>query len=249
MVGVGRALVSTPAVFLFDEPLAHLDVGQRGETRRQIVDVVRSSGVTALYVTHDQSEAMAIADRVALLHEGRLVQVGRPMDLFERPDSMLVASFVGSPPIGLLPARLVESGGFAAFEVGGRSLPLWSPVPPSSAGHVGSEVVLGLRAQDVYEAGGQPEDADSVELPAMVTASEYVGRHTVISAQVQASSGGVLPESVLAALPFGATLRALFPARTTVRPGDTVRLGVNVTRAHVFDAVTGLALWHPEAPA
>ena len=86
-------------------------------------------GVTTFYVTHDQAEALAVADRLALLHEGAVVQVGKPMELYERPVDLVVCGFVGSPPIGLLPARLVESGGLAGFEVGSRTLPLWRPVP------------------------------------------------------------------------------------------------------------------------
>ncbi len=248
MVGVGRALVSTPEVFLLDEPLAHLDAGQRAAARRQIVDVVRSAGVPTLYVTHDQSEAMAIADRVALLHEGRLVQLGRPLDLYDRPANVLVATFLGNPPIGLLPARLVSRADFGAFEVGGQVLPLWGPVPEPLAGHVGSDVVLGLRASDVLEAGARPEDPDRVVLGATVTMTEYSGRHIAVSAEVRSSSLTALHESVLAAMPFGATLRALFPPQARVRPGDAVRLAVDVSRAHVFDGDTGQALWHPNVP-
>ena len=129
LVGIGKALVRVPDVFLLDEPLAHLDAAQRVRVRRQIVEVVRSLGVTTLYVTHDQAEALAVADRLALLHEGAVVQVGKPMELYERPVDLVVCGFVGSPPIGLLPARLVSSGGLAGFEVGSRTLPLWRPVP------------------------------------------------------------------------------------------------------------------------
>jgi multiple sugar transport system ATP-binding protein len=247
-VGVGRALVATPEVFLLDEPLAHLDPGQRTQVRRQIVDVVRSTGVATLYVTHDQTEAMAIADRIALLHEGRLVQLGRPMDLYHRPASVLVAAFLGTPAMGFLPARLVSSQGFAAFEVGGHTLPLWSPVLEPLANHLGDEVVLGLRSPDVLDADAQPDGLDHVVLPATVTGLEYTGRQTVVSADVQGSSLAAIDESVLAAMPLGTTLRAHFHPRTTVRAGDAVRLAVDVSRAHVFDAATGQALWHPDVP-
>ena len=100
-------MVQVPDVFLLDEPLGDLDAVQRTEVRRQIVEVVRSLGVPTFYVTHDPGEGLAIADRVALLHEGVIVQVGRPRELYERPVNLFVAEFVGDPTIGLLPARLV----------------------------------------------------------------------------------------------------------------------------------------------
>src|SRR4051812_19284515 len=106
LVGIGHALVSVPDVFLFDEPLGDLDAVQRTEVRRQMVDAVRKLGVTTFYVTHDQAEGLAVADRVAFLHRGEVVQVGRPRDLYDRPANLLVAGFIGAPSIGLLPARL-----------------------------------------------------------------------------------------------------------------------------------------------
>jgi multiple sugar transport system ATP-binding protein len=162
LVGVGRALVQVPDVFLLDEPLAGLDTAQRTRVRQEIVGVVRSLGVTTLYVTHDQAEGLAVADRIALLHQGAVVQVGRPMELYRRPMDLYVAGFVGTPPIGLLPARLVSAAGQAGFAVGDRTLPLWRPVPSPLCDHVGREVVLGFRSEDVREATADRHDPDSV---------------------------------------------------------------------------------------
>jgi multiple sugar transport system ATP-binding protein len=245
LVGVGHALVQTPDVFLLDEPLGDLDAAQRAQVRRQIVDAVRSLGVTTIYVTHDQAEGLAVADRVALLHEGTVVQVGSPRDLYERPAGLLVAGSVGSPLIGLLPARLVVADGLAGFTVGARTLPLWRPVPPPLRASVGREVVLGLRAEDVHDAAGG-HDQDSVALDAVVTDVEFCGSHTVVTLAV---GGAAVPVPGLAPGPAGsagATLRSRFPARSGVRPGDAVRVAVEAGRAHVFDAVTGTALWHPD---
>jgi multiple sugar transport system ATP-binding protein len=231
LVGVGHALVQVPEVLLLDEPLAALDAAQRTEVRRQIVDVVRSLGVPTILVTHDQADGLAVADRVALLDQGQVVQVGRPRDLYERPVDLLVAGSVGSPAIGLLPARVVSSAGQAGFVVlADRTLPLWGPLPPPLAGRVGDDVVLGLRAEDVHEASGGA-DPDAVVLDGVVRDAEYTGSRTEVCVEI----GG----------PTGATLRTFLPSRAAVRPGAAVRLAVTAVTAHVFDAATGRALWHP----
>lgn len=243
LVGIGRALVQTPAAFLLDEPLAHLDAAERLRVRRRIVEVVRSLGVTTLYVTHDPIEALALADRVALLHEGALVQVGPPADLYERPVSVLAAVSVGSPPIGLLPARLVagDPGELAGYAVGARTLPLWGPAPEGLAGR---ELVLGFRPEDVlpHPAAG-PEQ---VTLDVVVTAVEYTGRHQTATLAVGAPPV-TAPGAGLAA-PGGATLRALFPPRPPIAAGTATRVCLDARRAHVFDATTGTALHHPDGP-
>jgi len=234
LVGIGRALVQQPAAFLLDEPLAHLDAAERLRVRRRIVEVVRPLGVATLYVTHDPTDALAIADRVALLHEGRVVQVGRPAELYERPVSVLAAVSVGFPTMGLLPARLVVSGGLAGYQVGPRTLPLWGP-PAVPAG----EVVLGFRPEDVHPVPWP----DAVELEAVVTAVEYTGRNQAVTLAVGA--GPVTAPGADLAAAGGATLRALYPARDPVRTGDAVRVSVDARSAHVFDPVTGAALHHP----
>jgi multiple sugar transport system ATP-binding protein len=244
LVGVGRAMVRTPAVFLLDEPLAHLDAADRLRVRRRIVEVVRDLGVTTLYVTHDQADAMAIADRVAVLREGVLVQVGQPRELYSRPVDLFVAGFVGAAPMGLLPARLVASPGSAGFRVGARTLPLWAPVPGELTGSVGQQVVIGVRPEDVYDAtdGCAPE---LVALPATVLAAEHTGREKVVTVEVAAppvTTPGADPAEARAT---AARLRARFPVRAAVRPGTSVQVAVDVARAHVFDATTGRELWHP----
>ena len=120
-------------MFLLDEPLSHHDAVERIRMRRQIADTVRQLGVTTIYVTHDQSEALAIADRIAVLRQGSVAQIGTAHELYARPADVFVADFIGGTPINLLPAKLVESGGQAGFQVGparcrcgGRSPRNWS---------------------------------------------------------------------------------------------------------------------------
>lgn len=242
LVGIGRALVQVPDVFLLDEPLGDLDAVQRVEVRRQIVDVVRSLGVTTFYVTHDQAEGLAVADRVALLHEGALVQVGSPRELYERPVDVLAAESVGEPMIGLLPARLVSAEGQAGFEVGPRTLPLWRAVPRPLLDSVGRDVLLGFRAEDVPDADAG-EHSDAVTLEALVTDVEYTGRQQVIGVAVQAAPV-IAPNAGFART--ATTVHAFRPSDAEIRPGDTVRIALEGARAHVFDAATGRALWHPD---
>jgi multiple sugar transport system ATP-binding protein len=234
LVGVGRALVQTPRAFLLDEPLAHLDVAERLKARRRIVDVVRSLSVTTLYVTHDPTEALAVADRVALLHEGTVLQVGPPATLYERPVDLVAAAAVA--PIGLVPARVQGTGGLAGYRVGNSTLPLWGPAP-SDVDDRG--LVLGFRAEDVLASA----EADAVPLDAVVTGVEYTGRHQ--SATLAVGAPPVTAPGAGLSAAGGATLRALYPPRDPVRAGDAVRIWLDARRAHVFDAVTGRALHHP----
>lgn len=246
LVGIGRALVQVPDVFLLDEPLSNLDAASRMQSRRQIVDVVRELGVTTFYVTHDQSEALAVADRIALLHGGRIVQLDPPMELYERPADLVVAGFVGSPPIGLLSARLVTADGLAGFQVGPRILPLWRPAPPPLETHVGREVVLGFRPEDVHRAAAG-HDPETVSLRGVVTGVEYTGRNTLVSVAIDgpAVTAAGADAGAVTAGSEGSNLRALYPADARIVPGDGAQVAVEAARAHVFDAVTGRALWHP----
>ena len=240
LVGIGRALVRAPDAFLLDEPLAHLDAAGRLRVRREIVSVVRSLGVTTFWVTHDQAEALSVADRVALLDAGALVQLGTPADLYERPVDLVAATLVGSPQIGLLPARLVVSGGQAGFVVGARTLPLWGPVPPPLAPYAGREVVLGLRPEEVRDAGPGADPAEVV-LTGVATTVEYTGRRTEVAVAI-----GAPPVTAPGATAIAATLRAFFAPGAQVRRGDEVRVALEAARAHVFDPDTGRALHHPQ---
>jgi multiple sugar transport system ATP-binding protein len=243
LADIGRALTRVPSVFLLDEPLAHLDAAERSRIRRQIVDLVRGLDVTTLYVTHEQADALAIADRIAVMQDATIVQVDTPQNLYARPANLFVAGFVGTPQIGLLSARVVDSGGSGGFQVGARTLPLWGPLPVELRDRVGQEVVLGLRPEDVYDAtdGCDPE---LVAMPATVVAGEHTGRESLATLELAAppvTAPGADPWDVRAGR---ARLRARFSRRTSVRPGSSIPVAVDVARAHVFDPATGRALRH-----
>jgi multiple sugar transport system ATP-binding protein len=247
LADIGRALTRVPSVFLLDEPLAHLDAAERHRVRHQIVELVRRLNVTTLYVTHEQADALAIADRIAVMQDGTVVQADTPQNLYARPANLFVAGFVGTPPIGLLSARLVESGGFAGFRVGARTLPLWRPLPPELRDRTGQEVVLGLRPDDVYDAS-EGCDPELVAMPATVVAAEHTGPDTVATLELAAppvTASGADPWDTGAGR---ARLRARFSRRTPARLGSSMQVAVDVARAHVFDPVTGRALWHAAKP-
>ncbi len=220
--GVGRALERAPAAFLFDEPLAHLDAGERARVRRTIVAAVRTAGVPALWVSHDQAEMMAVGDRLAVLHGGRVAQTGPPREVYERPCDVVVAGFLGEPEIALLPARAVEGG----YTVGPRVLPVWGALPAGI--EPGREVLLGLRAEDV----GPPGDPAAVLLPAVVTRTEPAGRAVTVTAELAVPGDA-----------DGARIVARLPGDPRV--GARIELAVDARRAHVFDRGTGGALAHP----
>jgi multiple sugar transport system ATP-binding protein len=241
-VGVGGALIQEPAVFLLDEPLAHLAAGERWQVRRQVTDAVRKRGITTFYVSNDPGEVMGIADRMALLREGGVVQVGTPGDLYDRPADLFAAAFIGSPAIGILPARLVVSGGSAGFRVGARTLPLWDAPAPELLEHAGKDLVLGLRPEHVHDASDW-QHPDVITLPATVVrideARPVVVAAVEVSAPAVTAPGADRPEAA------GAVLRCRFARDSGVRTGDRVEVAVEAARAHVFDAVTGRALHHP----
>lgn len=226
--GIGRALVREPKAFLLDEPLAHLDPGERARMRRLIAEAVRGSGAATIYVTHDQTEAMAIGDRIAVINRGRLHQVGSSTDLYHRPVDLFVADFVGQAPLGIVPARVVASGGLVGYRVGERTLMTWRPLPDALAGTVGGVVTLGLRPESVTAMPPDP-DPDATVLSGRVQAVERTGRDTFVTV--------VLPAGRLIGRDDG---------QSRVRVGDVIGLSVNAAAAHVFDAATGRALHHPE---
>jgi multiple sugar transport system ATP-binding protein len=238
LVGVGHATIDVPNAYLFDEPFAHLDAAGRAAARRTVAARIREAGVPALYVTHDQEDAFAVADRIAVLRAGRVVQDGTGRELWERPVDLFVAQFVGSPPMGLLRGRLVEAGGTAGFVIGARTLPLWSPVPDLLRDRLGADVLLGLRPESVGPVGG----AQTVGLDGTAVVVERTGPATAVTEELDlppVTAPGADP-------PAGrARLTARFPPRAALRTGDPVRVAVDATRVHVFDPVTGRALWHP----
>jgi multiple sugar transport system ATP-binding protein len=216
-VAMGRAIVRAPKVFLFDEPLSNLDAKLRVHTRIEIRELHDRLGATSIYVTHDQVEAMTLADRIVVMHEGVIQQAGPPLALYDRPGNLFVAGFIGSPPMNLLDGRIAGADGGllrVALDGGGHLL---VAAAPDVAG--GSAVVAGVRAEDLL-----PSSAPTA-LQCRVRAVEQLG-----------AEGHV---HVLA----GATRICLATReRTALRPGDAIGLSAAPERVHLFDRASGRRL-------
>jgi multiple sugar transport system ATP-binding protein len=237
-VAMGRAIVRQPKAFLMDEPLSNLDAKLRVQMRADIKKLQSDLGVTTIYVTHDQVEAMTMGDRVAVIRKGRLQQVAPPEELYERPVNVFVAGFIGSPAMNILQAR-IENG---AAVVGDSRLPVHG-----LAAHEGGEVLIGLRPEAFEDAALANGDARP-RLPARVELREALGSEVL----VHFSTAGRLAatdELLEIAEDAGddraaerATLVGRFSPRTRVREGDAIDVAVDVDQLLVFDPKTGVAI-------
>jgi len=213
-VAMGRAIVRQPQVFLMDEPLSNLDAKLRVQTRTQIASLQRRLGVTTVYVTHDQTEALTMGDRIAVLKDGLLQQVGTPRDLYETPNNVFVAGFIGSPAMNLLPAELVGEGA----RVGTATVPVDAGI---RAAATGSSVTVGIRPEDLELAtNGEPGLTVVVDLVEELGADGYLYGHTVGDGE-------------------RADVVARVDGRVHPAGGDTVTLVPHPSRLHVFDTATG----------
>jgi len=211
-VALGRAIVRRPKLFLFDEPLSNLDAKLRGRMRGEIARLHRELGITTIYVTHDQAEAMTLGSRIAVLEAGRLLQLGPPLEVFERPSTDFVATFIGSPPMNLVAGR-VQAG---IFTSGGFRLAL--------AGVDQGPALVGVRPHDVAlrpQGTGTPAPGHQ-ELPARVGFVEALGTQTVAECELE-----------------GTRLLASAEGPQPWRTGQSVTVGIPSVALHVFDAASG----------
>lgn len=217
-VALGRAVVRQPAAFLFDEPLAHLDVRSRSALRAQIKALHAQLGLTALYVTHEQSEAMALGGRIAVLRAGRLQQVGLPDAVYNDPANRFVAGFFGSPAMNFLDARIRRDKGEVCAEIGGVHLRLPPRLHEGVVGFEGETVVVGVRPHDL-----------SLEREARSPRSVLIGR--VVMVEPLGSRTDVHLD-----LAVGARCTVSTPPPAAAVAGDEVRVAVDADRLHLFEA-------------
>lgn len=216
-VAMGRAIVRRPQVFLFDEPLSNLDAKLRGQVRTEIKKLHQQLGTTIIYVTHDQVEAMTLADRIVILKGGEIEQVGTPDEVYNHPASVFVGGFVGSPAMNFAKARV--DGGNLVF-VNGDRIPVTALRTPGHAGAVeGRKVIVGIRPEHFRV------DASDIALTCQVQVVEPLGSDTLIHFAVGEE-----------------TLTARMPPETQIRAGDTLKIGVDPAKIHLFDAQTERAV-------
>jgi len=255
-VAMGRAIVRQPKVFLMDEPLSNLDAKLRVQMRAEIANLQKQLGTTTIYVTHDQVEAMTMGDRVAVMSMGVLQQVAEPQVLYDMPDNLFVAGFIGTPPMNLFRARLVRDGDYVAVELAGTKIPLpkdraWRY--PRLAEYAGREVVLGVRAEDVYAAELKrdwPAIKGRLGLLEALGSSQMGYLHidaTLVSATAnaqQAQATTTRPEDLHTetASSFVTNLVAFFPPRMPLKINTDVSVALDPANLHFFDADSGAAL-------
>ena len=243
-VAMGRAMVREPVAFLMDEPLSNLDAKLRVQMRAELARLHERLGTTTVFVTHDQVEAMTLGQRVAVLRDGVLQQVGRPQHLFDHPANLFVAAFVGSPPMNL--AEVAVRG--SSISLGGSEVAL----DPGTdlRGYDGRSVIVGIRPTDLEDATDGANGAPTIEV--MVDIAEELGSEVNLLFAIDAPP--VQTEETLAAATEGADEEVLpiaddraqfcarLDSRCTARSGATVRLTLDPTRFHFFDPETGRAI-------
>jgi multiple sugar transport system ATP-binding protein len=241
-VAMGRSIVREPQAFLMDEPLSNLDAKLRVEMRAYIARLHQRLGTTTVYVTHDQTEAMTMADRVAVMRDGRIEQVDRPQAVYERPANVFVAGFIGSPAMNLVHSRIEAANGSLYATLGEHRLRLpdrplrW----PGLGRYVGRDLVLGLRPEGLADARRQAADPGTT-IEVDVALAEPLGAETIVHFGAEATSARSEPilETDDAE---GAHLTARLDGHSAIDAGERMPLTVDVERLHFFDAETGVAI-------
>jgi multiple sugar transport system ATP-binding protein len=249
-VAMGRAIVRQPQLFLMDEPLSNLDAKLRVQMRADIAKLQRELKTTTMYVTHDQVEAMTMGDRVAVMNKGVLQQVDAPQRLYDRPENLFVAGFIGTPPMNLLEASVSVNGG-VSINLGGNTLPIPDQALanyPKLRDWNGRNVIVGLRAGDLHPAQGfmeLPQIAADVELVESL-GGESMAYFKVNTRQIKAESSAAEEElenedeaSVVGSRP---NLVASFPPHVQLQIGDRVPIAVDAKNLHFFDEASGAPL-------
>lgn len=213
-VAMGRAIVRDPQVFLFDEPLSNLDAKLRVAMRAEIKELHQRLKTTTVYVTHDQIEAMTMADKIVVMHDGVVEQIGAPLELYDRPANLFVAGFIGSPAMNMIKGRLDASDPTRFITTDGTALPVHRP--PASA--KGRDLVYGLRPEYMALAGEG--------LPAEVVVIEPTGYETQMIVRLG-----------------GTEVTCVFRERVDVRPGETIHLTIDAGHVHLFDVESGRRLF------
>jgi multiple sugar transport system ATP-binding protein len=250
-VAMGRAIVRHPQAFLMDEPLSNLDAKLRVQMRSEIARLQRELGVTTIYVTHDQTEAMTMGDRVAVMRKGVLQQVDTPQTLYEHPRNLFVAGFIGSPAMNLMEATLDRADGKLAIKLGSFRLPLPDEVIAKRgalAGYEGKTIVVGIRPEDMEDASLAPDAPADQRIQATIELTEALGSDVVVHftldapaavtedvKELAADVGDAKADDLERSAGRHATVVARLNPRTSARMGQPIELVVDTHRLHFFD--------------
>ena len=241
-VAMGRAIVRQPSVFLMDEPLSNLDAKLRVQMRAEVARIQRHLATSTIYVTHDQVEAMTMGDRCTVMREGTLQQVDTPQHLYDHPDNIFVAAFIGSPAMNLYDATVGEGARF--IKLGSQEIDLPESVVlkrPALRSYAGKDVVVGLRPEHLP---AESEDATGPKLVGDVDLVEALGSELVVHFTIDANrvlAEGAVDKDEAAAVKKGEGV-ARVAAKTHVKPGDKLTFAVSIEDMHFFDTTTGLAI-------
>ncbi|MFL5802548.1 MAG: ABC transporter ATP-binding protein [Roseiflexaceae bacterium] len=225
-VALGRAIVRNPAVFLMDEPLSNLDAKLRVQTRAEISKLHQRLKTTFIYVTHDQTEAMTMGTRIAVMKDGIVQQLDTPQVLYDQPANMFVAGFIGSPSMNFFEAKLDRNNGSLMVDLGGFQLPVPSQKSDALGGHIGKPIFFGIRPEDIHDSHYVPPGIDAVaRFPANVNVIEPLGAE--VYAYIENG---------------GKELVARFDPRTNARVGQPVEVVADMDKMHIFDRESEKAL-------
>ncbi len=242
-VAMGRAIVRQPAAFLMDEPLSNLDAKLRVQMRAEIAALQRELGVTTVYVTHDQIEAMTMGDRVAVLKDGYLQQVDTPQNLYDRPANVFVAAFIGSPSMNLFEATVSIEGDGGSIRLGSLTVPLSASSlqqRPGLRNYDGKKIVLGIRPEDYEDAEFDKDGHPTIQ--AKVTLLEALGSEIMVHFGIDAPTVDSGDPDAVDETGGGANAVGRFNPRSRVRPGEMATIAVSTENLHFFDFETREAI-------
>ncbi len=257
-VAMGRAIVREPAAFLMDEPLSNLDAKLRVQMRAEIAKLQSDLGVTTIYVTHDQIEAMTMGDRVAVMRKGELQQVDEPQTLYDRPLNLFVGGFIGSPAMNMLDATIHSSNGSLQATVGEQTIALGPETlehHPALRGYDGRHVILGIRPEDLEDAALDTEAPRDRRLKGRLELRESLGSEIMAHFSIDASAAeteetrelardvGAGDDAQIGVEAGKAMVVGRFGARSTVQPGTTIEAVVDTRALHFFDSETGTGIY------
>jgi len=224
-VAVGRAIVREPKVFLFDEPLSNLDAKLRVNMRAEISKLHQRLKTTFIYVTHDQTEAMTMATRIAVINKGDLQQLDTPQNLYDQPNNLFVAGFIGSPSMNFFPAKLVKSGDKINVDTGDFQVQIPSKLNATYKDYVGKDVIFGIRPENIHDPEYAPQNISGQGVAAKVDVTELMGN-----------------ETLLYLVSGKNTFVARVDPRSKLRVGNSPQVVFDMGKFHIFDAATEKAV-------